>query len=198
MLNRIGRLVRYMVLAALFSAALLTLGLASYTSTGRPNRIELNTDPQADDYNPGFYAYGARVQFTNWEYPFGALWHGRFKMDLWYKISTDASESYWGHSLGVVWVSYSSSRIYGSGCLTSERVHADGSRSAEVGLALPSWLPGPVLGAYPFWVFLRGPVRRSRRRARGQCIRCGYDLTGNVTGGCPECGTPILTSAASC
>ncbi len=24
---------------------------------------------------------------------------------------------------------------------------------------------------------------------RGQCVRCGYDLTGNATGRCPECGT---------
>lgn len=28
------------------------------------------------------------------------------------------------------------------------------------------------------------------RRERGLCFRCGYDLTGNVSGVCPECGTP--------
>lgn len=27
----------------------------------------------------------------------------------------------------------------------------------------------------------------------GCCRECGYDLTGNVSGVCPECGTPILT-----
>jgi hypothetical protein len=26
------------------------------------------------------------------------------------------------------------------------------------------------------------------RKAKGQCLRCGYDLTGNVSGVCPECG----------
>ena len=26
------------------------------------------------------------------------------------------------------------------------------------------------------------------RRARGQCAGCGYDLTANVSGACPECG----------
>ena len=31
-------------------------------------------------------------------------------------------------------------------------------------------------------------VSRARRRARGLCPRCGYDLTGNVSGVCPECG----------
>ena len=33
--------------------------------------------------------------------------------------------------------------------------------------------------------------RRRRHRARaGLCPACAYDLTGNVSGTCPECGTP--------
>ena len=32
-------------------------------------------------------------------------------------------------------------------------------------------------------------MERQWRRARGQCLSCGYDLTGNVSGECPECGT---------
>ena len=31
---------------------------------------------------------------------------------------------------------------------------------------------------------------RRRRRALGLCPGCGYDLTGNVSGVCPECGEP--------
>lgn len=30
--------------------------------------------------------------------------------------------------------------------------------------------------------------RRCLRRRRGICVECGYDLTGNVSGICPECG----------
>jgi hypothetical protein len=30
-----------------------------------------------------------------------------------------------------------------------------------------------------------------RRRIRGGCGACGYDLTGNVSGVCPECGTAV-------
>ena len=30
-----------------------------------------------------------------------------------------------------------------------------------------------------------------RRHALGDCQRCGYDLTGNVSGVCPECGQEI-------
>jgi hypothetical protein len=31
-------------------------------------------------------------------------------------------------------------------------------------------------------------LRRSRRWGRGECLHCGYELTGNVSGVCPECG----------
>ena len=41
----------------------------------------------------------------------------------------------------------------------------------------------------PTTAFVRGPVRRWRRRRKGLCIPCGYDLTGNVSGVCPECGS---------
>jgi hypothetical protein len=30
--------------------------------------------------------------------------------------------------------------------------------------------------------------RRANLRRAGLCTRCGYDLTGNVSGVCPECG----------
>jgi len=33
--------------------------------------------------------------------------------------------------------------------------------------------------------------RRSIYHRKGHCVNCCYDLTGNVTGICPECGTPI-------
>jgi len=39
--------------------------------------------------------------------------------------------------------------------------------------------------------------RRRRRRAAGHCRACGYDLTGNQSGACPECGTPAATREAA-
>jgi hypothetical protein len=29
--------------------------------------------------------------------------------------------------------------------------------------------------------------------ASRDCCECGYDLTGNISGRCPECGTPIAS-----
>ncbi len=48
-----------------------------------------------------------------------------------------------------------------------------------------------VLAIYPVIVFIRGPLRRWRRSRTGLCLKCGYDLTGNTTGVCSECGTEI-------
>ena len=53
---------------------------------------------------------------------------------------------------------------------------------------IPLWCPFTLLGAYPTVAFIHGPLRRRRRRRKGLCIKCGYNLTGNVTGVCPECG----------
>lgn len=44
------------------------------------------------------------------------------------------------------------------------------------------------------WIVSRGRRRRDLeqdRLAKRLCAPCGYDLTGNESGICPECGTPI-------
>jgi hypothetical protein len=56
----------------------------------------------------------------------------------------------------------------------------------------------PRFGGIPLWipfVIIAVPTglawRAARRRIRPGCCReCGYDLTGNVSGVCPECATP--------
>ena len=41
------------------------------------------------------------------------------------------------------------------------------------------------------FVFWRREVRpRLLRTRRGLCVHCGYDLRGNISGVCPECGKP--------
>jgi len=58
-------------------------------------------------------------------------------------------------------------------------------------LDFPAWLLPLPFAIYPTIAFIRGPYRRYRRRKNGLCLKCGYDLTGNVSGICPECGEQI-------
>ena len=37
--------------------------------------------------------------------------------------------------------------------------------------------------------------RKVRRRRQGLCTECGYDLRGNVSGRCPECGVHVNAKA---
>ncbi len=61
----------------------------------------------------------------------------------------------------------------------------------DLTLRVPLWLPALVCMAILWAGPLRQAIRRRRRqqrRLRGRCESCNYDLTGNVTGLCPECG----------
>lgn len=65
--------------------------------------------------------------------------------------------------------------------------HSSGGQVATF-LLVPSWLIAifPLVGSL---IALR-KVRNKRqlKRRSGHCQRCGYDLTGNLSGVCPECG----------
>jgi hypothetical protein len=60
-------------------------------------------------------------------------------------------------------------------------------------VTVSSWLVALTTALLPiYWVVLyRGKWRREARLRAGCCISCGYDLTANTSGICPECGTPI-------
>jgi hypothetical protein len=51
-------------------------------------------------------------------------------------------------------------------------------------VACPLWVP---IAVFSLAGILMWPHRR--RMHVGGCASCGYDLTGNVSGRCPECGT---------
>ena len=51
-----------------------------------------------------------------------------------------------------------------------------------------------LLATYPVFVFTYGTLhrrRRKHRRRKGLCVKCGYNLTGNTTGICSECGNRL-------
>lgn len=52
----------------------------------------------------------------------------------------------------------------------------------------PVWVVAAVCGASAITVW---SLRRRRRSAPGCCVHCGYDLTGNTSGRCPECGCAV-------
>jgi hypothetical protein len=108
------------------------------------------------------------------------------------------------------------------GVLLAVTVHS-GSQGLDVFVIAPVWAPVAVLdvttdplrfprpwqtllvvdGSYALGfagtVGLRawGHWRRVRhaRPPKGVCRECGYDLTGNVSGKCPECGTYVNPKA---
>jgi hypothetical protein len=58
-------------------------------------------------------------------------------------------------------------------------------------ITVPYWLPSLLWAALPAWWGI-ARNRRARRTGEGCCTTCGYNLTGNVSGACPECGTKVL------
>ncbi len=57
-----------------------------------------------------------------------------------------------------------------------------GERTCYASARIPLTLCG-ILAALLWW--------RDRRPSRGHCPTCGYDLTGNVSGMCSECGAKV-------
>jgi|GEM_PF-2856401 len=98
-------------------------------------------------------------------------------------------------------------------CVNDE--HARGARAAGmlygVRQAPKRWQQLTPMALYlPCWAIqiplivatglLLRPWWRQRRAMRwlgeGKCAKCGYDLTGNVSGVCPECGTAVAAKPA--
>ena len=68
------------------------------------------------------------------------------------------------------------------------RIHRVGGIAV---VTVPLWLTTIILGAWPAVALWRGPFRRWRRRRRGLCLKCGYNLAGTVSGVCSECGEAV-------
>ena len=67
-----------------------------------------------------------------------------------------------------------------------------GSPNRHSELSVPTLFLLALLGAYPTYVIVRSwRASPKRRRRRGLCLKCAYDLTGNESGVCPECGEGI-------
>jgi hypothetical protein len=70
------------------------------------------------------------------------------------------------------------------------RRHRSGG-STHLTLRVPLWAPALACLAILCVGPLGRAIRGRRRRLRGRCESCNYDLTGNMSGVCPECGVAI-------
>jgi hypothetical protein len=50
---------------------------------------------------------------------------------------------------------------------------------------------GPLVGV-PMILLSAWVIPPKRKLVAGFCHRCGYNLAGNISGICPECGTPVV------
>jgi hypothetical protein len=67
---------------------------------------------------------------------------------------------------------------------------SNGARLRTQFIRLPMWM---IFA--PLMVLTALLHRRKRKKVVGYCRTCDYDLTGNISGVCSECGTPIEASA---
>ena len=75
---------------------------------------------------------------------------------------------------------------------TSKSVWDPGPTAVSASVTVPDWSLLAPACVFPAVLLVRMSLRwRNRRRSRtGRCPNCSYSLTGNVSGICPECGTP--------
>jgi len=57
-------------------------------------------------------------------------------------------------------------------------------------IVIPHWLTNLITWSLFFILW-----RKSRKHPKGHCQGCGYDLTGNTTGVCPECNANVAAQA---
>ena len=60
-------------------------------------------------------------------------------------------------------------------------------------IAAPIWSLMLAMFFAQLLLWLGSWMLKHRRRVHGLCASCGYNLTANVSGTCPECGTGIAT-----
>ena len=85
----------------------------------------------------------------------------------------------------------------GSGDLTmdlnsnSQRLPSNIICGSWSSLEFPIWFPLALLSILPLLWGCRMMVSRLRQPREGLCVTCSYDLTGNTSRVCPECGIAI-------
>lgn len=137
----------------------------------------------------------ARIGIGNWRRIFVGIQAGEFKIALASSVSPNPNPTGWQtFSLGPLarietGTAQSFTECFGPSGRTAEQLRL---QNADLYCAaIPLWLMAAFFGAVSSIGFIRGPLRRLLRCRHGVCLKFRYDLTGNVSGVCPECGTKI-------
>jgi hypothetical protein len=201
--------------SALFFVVLLVLGAVSGADANSNGSAELEVAAVHANVSVTWSSWGTSVSVGSWPGGIG-VWLGSID-----EVKRRPLRGRWPlfRSLGRVYtrspvgVSFISERdiVWLRPDGTPERYGAEDwrrweSASDEAGMRWSEPLPRWVLTAVPhwaalgvcallplLWVFLRSRSHHVRRRRRklGLCETCGYDLAGNMSGKCSECGQPI-------
>lgn len=70
----------------------------------------------------------------------------------------------------------------------------NGQTFRHLEVIVPFWNLVLLFGMYPISAVAYRFVKRRHMHAPGHCSKCGYNLYGNVTGTCPECGCATKSS----
>ena len=97
-------------------------------------------------------------------------------------------QSQWNSAVGR-WESVPCWELYEPAAHSWNVAASIGPRGVTVFVAF--WIPLALVGVPTAFLWYR-----DRRPPPGRCQQCGYDLTGNVSGVCPECGATIERSSS--
>jgi hypothetical protein len=190
MWKRTRRLFRRLVLVAMAVSSLAVGLIMVYVSKSDRGYVSFSTGHFVIDDQEPTDRLGFHFDFIR---PVGLVSvekDQRCCLSMWYSVAQESPPITWEKSAGPFEITVFSQKAVGTGVWWQSLERSDGTRNLRITLRTPTYLLLPILAGPPLWALLRGPVRRSRRRAKGLCETCAYNLTGNVTGICPECGTP--------
>lgn len=125
------------------------------------------------------YAFGGSVPALIYS---GSASRGRISVSL--ASQRGSGFAFYHSSSGSPWEIAAYGPLGRLGFFVDDRTGAAGN--ARIAIVFPAWVPLTLSLVLPVvW-----GVRR-RKAMKGACRACGYDLTGNTSGVCPECATPV-------
>jgi hypothetical protein len=170
----LGADIRYFILAAVCVILMFSIGIAAFVSM--TNNVVLWMATDASQPTMQIVHAGSVLKLSK----------GWIELEHVHEVIDDPVSPFGGTKDYVVF--YWRKSILCS-AITTPRIPGDSYiYKSSTGVSL--WFLLLLSMLLPLAIF-RGPYRRYRRLMSGHCQKCGYNLTGNTSGICPECGERI-------